>query len=34
MFGFGGATLVSGAVGPGCTRCTAPAIESYLASLT
>jgi hypothetical protein len=34
MFGFGGATLVSGAVAPGCTRCTAPAIESYLESLS
>jgi hypothetical protein len=34
MFGFGGASLVSGAIGPGCTRCSAPAIESYLASLT
>jgi hypothetical protein len=34
LFGFSGATLVSGAVGPGCTRCTAPVIESYLASLT
>jgi hypothetical protein len=34
MFGFTGPTLVSGAVGAGCTRCTAPAIESYLGSLT
>ncbi|HEX2463391.1 MAG TPA: hypothetical protein VHR17_02125 [Thermoanaerobaculia bacterium] len=34
MFGFSGTTLVSGAVGAGCTRCTAPAIESYLGSLT
>jgi hypothetical protein len=30
-FGFRGATLVTGAVGAGCTRCTAPAIEDYLA---
>ena len=32
-FGFNGATLTSGAVGPGCTRCTAAAIESYLTSI-
>jgi hypothetical protein len=32
-FGFRGATLVTGAVGPNCTRCTAPAIEAYLASV-
>jgi hypothetical protein len=32
-FGFRGATLVAGAVGGGCTRCTAPAIEAYLASM-
>ena len=31
MFGFRGATLITGAVGAGCTRCTAPAIEAYLA---
>jgi hypothetical protein len=31
MFGFRGATLITGAVGAGCTRCTAPAIETYLA---
>ena len=30
-FGFRGAVLVNSAVGPGCTRCTAPAIEEYLA---
>jgi hypothetical protein len=30
-FGFRGATLISGAVGAGCTRCTAPAIETYIA---
>ena len=30
LFGFRGATLVSGAVGEGCSRCTASAIESYL----
>ncbi len=33
LFGFRGATLVSGAVGLACTRCDAPAIEAYLASL-
>jgi hypothetical protein len=32
LFGFRGATLVTGAVGGGCTRCTAAAIESYLAA--
>jgi hypothetical protein len=32
-FGFRGATLIAGAVGPGCTRCTAPQIEAYLASM-
>ena len=32
-FGFSGSTLTTGAVGPGCTRCTAPAIESYIASI-
>jgi hypothetical protein len=32
LFGFRGATLITGAVGAGCTRCTAPAIESYLAA--
>jgi hypothetical protein len=30
-FGFRGAVLINGAVGAGCTRCTAPAIEEYLA---
>jgi len=33
-FGFRGATLITGAVGASCTRCTAAAIESYLGSLT
>jgi hypothetical protein len=33
LFGFSGSTLIGGAVGPGCTRCTAPAIESYLQTL-
>lgn len=32
-FGFTGATLTSGAVGPGCTRCHAPSIEAYLQAL-
>jgi hypothetical protein len=31
-FGFRGATLVTGAVGLGCTRCDVPAIEAYLAA--
>ena len=31
-FGFRGATLIDQAVDPGCTRCTAPEIESYLAA--
>ncbi len=30
-FGFRGATLITGAVGAGCTRCDAPSIEAYLA---
>ncbi|HEX2463857.1 MAG TPA: hypothetical protein VHR17_04465 [Thermoanaerobaculia bacterium] len=30
-FGFRGAVLINDAVGAGCTRCTAPAIEEYLA---
>jgi hypothetical protein len=30
LFGFRGATLVTGAVGAGCTRCDAPSIEAYL----
>jgi hypothetical protein len=34
LFGFRGDTLIAGAVGPGCDqRCTAPAIEVYLAGL-
>jgi hypothetical protein len=33
LFGFGGATLTTGAVGGGCTRCTAVPIEGYLAWL-
>ncbi|HEX2464778.1 MAG TPA: hypothetical protein VHR17_09135 [Thermoanaerobaculia bacterium] len=33
LFGFTGATLISGAVDPDCTRCTAPAIEAYIQSL-
>jgi hypothetical protein len=32
-FGFRGATLTAGAVGAGCTRCTAPAIEDFLDSV-
>jgi hypothetical protein len=32
-FGFTGATLTGGAVGPGCTRCDAPAIQAYLETL-
>jgi hypothetical protein len=31
-FGFRGAALIGGAVGPKCTRCTAPAIEAYISS--
>ena len=34
LFGFRGATLITGAVGSGCTRCDAPSIEAYLAGLT
>ncbi len=34
LFGFGGAILTTGAVGGGCTRCDAAAIEPYLAALT
>ena len=30
LFGFRGASLIAGAVGHGCSRCTAGAIESYL----
>ena len=33
-FGFRGSALITGAVGLGCTRCTAPAIESHIASIT
>jgi hypothetical protein len=33
LFGFRLAALVNGAVGGGCTRCDAPAIEAYLAGL-
>jgi hypothetical protein len=29
LFGFSGASLIAGAVGPACNRCSAPAIESY-----
>jgi hypothetical protein len=32
-FGFTGAVLTTGAVGNGCTRCDAPAIEAYLATV-
>ena len=34
LFGFRGATLVTGAVGGGCTRCDAPAIEAFVAAFT
>ena len=30
LFGFRGAPLTTGAIGNGCSRCTAGAIESYL----
>ncbi len=33
LFGFRGATLITGAVGGGCTRCDAPAIEGYIAGV-
>lgn len=33
LFGFRGATLTTGAVSQTCTRCTAVAIEAYIASL-
>jgi hypothetical protein len=33
VFGFRGAVLINGAVGPGCTRCTAPDIETYIDTL-
>ena len=32
LFGFTGASLIEGAVGPSCTRCTATAIESHLST--
>jgi hypothetical protein len=32
-FGFTGATLITGAVAPGCTRCDAPSITAYLRTL-
>jgi hypothetical protein len=32
LFGFRGATLISGAVAPNCTRCTAIAIEAFIAA--
>jgi hypothetical protein len=32
-FGFTGATLITGAVGPGCTRCNAPSITAHLQDL-
>ena len=32
-FGFTGNTLITGAVGPGCTRCDAPSITAYLQTL-
>jgi hypothetical protein len=33
MFGFTGATLVTGVVSSDCTRCTAPEIEARLATI-
>jgi hypothetical protein len=33
LFEFTGASLITGAVGPGCTRCTAPQIEAHLDSI-
>jgi hypothetical protein len=33
LFGFTGSTLTSGAVGGGCTRCSAATIEAYLSTL-
>jgi hypothetical protein len=32
LFGFRGNVLINGAVGPGCTRCDAPAIEAFIAA--
>ncbi len=34
LFGFSGATLTTGAIGGGCSRCDAPSIEAYLVGLT
>jgi hypothetical protein len=34
LFGFSGATLTTGAIGAGCSRCDAPSIEAYLVGLT
>jgi hypothetical protein len=33
LFGFSGATLTTGAIGAGCSRCDAPSIEAYLVAL-
>jgi hypothetical protein len=33
LFGFRGSALIGGAIGPGCTRCTAGTIEPYIAAL-
>jgi hypothetical protein len=33
VFGFRGNTLITGAVGGGCTRCSAPDIEAYIDTL-
>jgi hypothetical protein len=33
LFGFRGATLITGAIGAGATRDTAPEVEAYLATL-
>jgi hypothetical protein len=33
-FGFSGQTLITGAVGTGCTRCDAPSISAYLQSMS
>jgi hypothetical protein len=34
MFGLSGPSLISGAVSPSCTRCTAGEIQAYLQTLT
>jgi hypothetical protein len=34
LFGFTGPALTTGSVGDGCTRCSGPALESYIASTT